>query len=58
LRGGWQSLFLADAEGGLCAGAGILATLFGEDLKGRVDYAYTDFGRLKEIHTIAISVHF
>jgi len=58
VRGGYQSLFLVDGEGGLSAGAGILTNLFGDDLKGRVDYAFTDFGRLKEIHTIAVSVHF
>jgi len=58
VRGGYQSLFLVDGVGGLSAGAGILASLFGNGLKGRFDYGYMDFGRLKGIHTIAMSVHF
>jgi hypothetical protein len=58
LRGGYQSLFLTDAEGGLSLGTGILAPLFGETMSARVDYAYNDFGRLQAVHTLAVSVLF
>ena len=58
VRGGYQSLFLTDAEGGLSLGTGILAPLFGGTTKARVDYAYTDFGRLQAVHVFAVSVLF
>lgn len=58
LRGGYQSLFLSDSEGGLSLGAGILANLFGDEIRGRFDYAYTNFGRLKVVHVFALSVLF
>jgi hypothetical protein len=58
IRGGYQSLFLSDAEGGLSVGAGILAPLFGGSTKARVDYAYSDFGRLQAVHVLAVSVLF
>jgi hypothetical protein len=58
IRGGFQSLFLTDSEGGLSLGAGILADLFGGGMKARADYAYDDFGRLKAVHVFALSVLF
>ena len=58
LRGGYQSLFLPDNEGGLSFGAGVLANLFGDEIRGRFDYAYTDVGRLKAVHVFALSVLF
>ena len=58
IRGGYQSLFLTDSEGGLSLGAGILAPLFGGSTKARVDYAYSDFGRLQAVHVLAVSVLF
>ncbi|MEK9136092.1 MAG: PorV/PorQ family protein [Bacteroidota bacterium] len=58
IRGGYQSLFLTDSEGGLSLGAGILADLFGGGMKARADYAYNDFGRLKAVHVFALSVLF
>ena len=58
LRGGYQSLFLGDSEGGISLGAGVLADLFGNDIQGRFDYAFTDFGRLKGVHVFAVSVLF
>lgn len=58
VRGGYQSLFLTDGEGGLSVGAGVLAKLFGDEIKGRFDYAFTDFGRLKAVHVFAFSVLF
>lgn len=58
VRGGYHSLFLSDGEGGLSLGAGILADLFGKGVKARVDYAYWDFGRLKAVNVLAVSVLF
>ena len=58
LRGGYQSLFLIDGEGGLSLGAGVLAPLFGEDLKARFDYAYTNYGRLNAVHVFAVGLLF
>ncbi|MEX0747333.1 MAG: PorV/PorQ family protein [Rhodothermales bacterium] len=57
LRGGFQSLFLEDAEGGLAGGIGVRQPLFyGGDVK--LDYAYRSFGRLEGIHVIGLSVTF
>lgn len=58
IRGGYQSLFLTDAEGGLSLGTGILTDLFGGGMKARADYAYTDFGRFAGVHVFALSVLF
>jgi hypothetical protein len=58
VRAGFRSLFLQDREGGLSAGAGVLANLFGNQITGRVDYAFQDFGRLKSVHVLAVSVLF
>ncbi len=58
VRGGFQSLFLTDSEGGLSLGAGILTDLFGAGVKARADYAYSDFGRLNAVHIFALSVLF
>ncbi len=57
-RGGYQSLFLTDGEGGPSFGAGVLADLFGGNLKARLDYAYMDFGRFKAVNVLAVSVLF
>ncbi len=58
VRGGYQSLFLTDGEGGLSFGAGVVADLFGNGVKARVDYAYSDVGRLTAVNVLAISVLF
>lgn len=58
LRAGYQNLYLKDGESGLTAGAGIMANLFGENLKGRLDYAYSDMGRLKSVNVVSLSVIF
>jgi len=58
VRGGYRSLFLQDREGGLSLGAGVLASLFGNHIEGRFDYAFQDFGRLKSVHVLAVSVLF
>ncbi len=59
LRGGYNALFLPDAEGGLSLGFGISSSSF---LSGstqlRFDYAYRDMGRLESIHVFALDVRF
>jgi hypothetical protein len=57
LRGGYQSLFLEDMEGGLSGGLGARAPLFyGGEV--RVDYAYRTAGRLDGVHVVGLSVTF
>jgi hypothetical protein len=58
IRAGYNSLFLEDGEGGLSFGTGIHADLFGGNIMGKVDYAFRDYGRLKGIHAINVSVMF
>ncbi len=56
-RGGYQSLFLPESEGGLTMGAGLQANMFG-DIISKIDYSYRDFGRLRAIHVFNVSVLF
>jgi hypothetical protein len=58
VRAGYNSLFLDDGEGGVSFGTGIHSDLFGRNVKGKVDYAYRDYGRLKGVHAINVSVMF
>lgn len=58
VRAGAHSLFLVDGEGGLSAGAGVLADLFGGGVKASFDYGYTDFGRLSAVHVFAVGLQF
>ncbi|MCF7740179.1 MAG: PorV/PorQ family protein [Candidatus Marinimicrobia bacterium] len=57
LRAGYTNLFLKDGEESLAAGAGInyqirnLATI-------KLDYAYSDFGILNDVHRFSISLKF
>lgn len=58
IRGGYQSLFLDQAEGGLSAGIGISSsTLLGSSAV-RFDYAYRDFGRLENVHVFEVGLKF
>ncbi len=58
IRGGYQSLFLVDKEGGLTFGVGINSKfLFSNDLF-RFDYAYRDFGRLNAVHSFSVGIKF
>jgi hypothetical protein len=58
LRGGWQSLFLKDAEGGLSLGVGLNSKLLFSEAVVNFDYAYRDFGRLKEVQVFSVSLQF
>jgi len=54
LRGGYKSLFLSDSEEGFTLGGGIKQPIGGIDL--RFDYAFMDFGRLKNTHKITLGL--
>jgi long-subunit fatty acid transport protein len=57
LRAGYKSLFAKDSELGLSCGAGVRFRIAGaSDLS--VDYAYQDFGVLKNIQMFALSLGF
>lgn len=58
IRGGYRNLFLKDAEGGLSFGFGLNSKLlFTEDFV-RFDYAFRDFGRLKNVHMLSVDLKF
>jgi len=56
LRGGYQNLFLEDAEMGLTLGAGFRGRL--ESVNYRLDYGWADQGRLEGTHRITLGVTF
>jgi len=55
LRGGYRDLFLRDGEGGLSLGGGVIARFLG-NFQVKVDYAYTDFGRLENVHRFSVGI--
>ncbi len=59
LRGGYHSLFLDDAEGGLSLGFGVTSSmLFATTAQVKLDYAYRDMGRLEGVHIVSLGVRF
>ena len=58
IRGGYNSLFLKDAEGGLSFGAGVNSKMLLSTASVNFDYAYRDFGRLQNIHAFSIGIKF
>ncbi len=58
LRGGYRALGLADSEGGLSFGAGFKGELFGGGITAGLDYAYSDYGRLKASNVISLAIIF
>ena len=58
LRGGFQGLFLEDAEGGLSLGVGVHQPLPYPNGMAKLDFAYRDAGRLGRIQTIGLSLTF
>ncbi len=58
LRGGYRALGLADSEGGLSFGAGFKGDLFGGGIVAGLDYAYSDYGRLKSSNVISLAIIF
>lgn len=57
LRGGYNSLFEKDSEKGLTFGFGLQYRLF-ELTKIKIDYAFQEFGRLKNIHYFSVGMIF
>ncbi len=58
LRGGFQGLFLDEAEGGLSLGVGVRQPLPYPNGMAKVDYAYRDAGRLGRVQMIGLSLSF
>jgi hypothetical protein len=58
LRGGYRGLGLAEREGGLTIGAGFRGDLSVAGITAVLDYAYSDYGRLKSANVISLVVIF
>lgn len=58
LRGGFQSLFLDNVEGGLSFGAGLKADMLFSEATIKADYAFREMGRLENIHVFSLGVTF
>jgi len=58
IRGGYQSLFLKDSEGGLTLGIGVNTKMLFSNTIISFDYAYRDFGRLEAVHTFSVDLKF
>jgi len=58
LRGGYNSLFLTDAEGGLSLGVGVNSTMLFSETLIQFDYAFRDFGRLQNVHMFSLEFKF
>jgi opacity protein-like surface antigen len=57
LRGGYKSLFLENSEEGLTLGFGLKYD-FSPSLALSVDYAYQEFGLLKDTQHFAVGINF
>ena len=57
LRGGYKSLFLKDSEETFSLGFGLKQLVLG-NVSILFDYAYQDFGRLKDIQKFSIAINF
>ena len=58
IRGGYNALFLTDAEGGLSLGVGVNSTLLFSETIFQFDYAFRDFGRLQNVHMFSLEFKF
>ncbi|MFA7289069.1 MAG: PorV/PorQ family protein [Melioribacteraceae bacterium] len=57
LRGGMKSIFLQDSEESFAVGVGIKQMLLG-NLTFKIDYSYSDFGRLKDVQKFSLTIMF
>jgi len=57
IRAGYKSLFKIDSEEGLTSGIGLLYYIT-DFIPMRVDYSYSDFGRLTEVHRLTLEIGF
>ena len=58
LRGGFQSLFQGQTEGGLSLGIGVSSNLISSSSIVKFDYAYRDYGRLEGVHSFSVAIRF
>jgi hypothetical protein len=58
IRGGYNSLFLQDGEGGLSLGIGVNSKMLFSDALIQFDYAFRDFGRLQNVNMFSIEFKF
>lgn len=58
VRGGYNSLFLKDAEGGLTFGAGVSSDMLLSTAEVNFDYAFRDFGKLTNVHSFSLGIKF
>lgn len=57
VRAGYNALFEQDSEKGLTLGFGLNYRII-DMIKVKLDYAYQDFGRLKDVHYFSVGVNF
>jgi opacity protein-like surface antigen len=57
IRAGYNSLFEKDSEKGLTLGFGLYYRIV-DLVKVKLDYAYQDFGRLKDVHYFSVGIDF
>lgn len=57
-RGGYNSLMLDEAEGGLSLGVGVNSKMLLSTAVVNFDYAYRDFGRLQNVHNFSVGIKF
>lgn len=58
IRGGYNSVFLPDAEGGLSFGVGVNSHMLLSAASVYFDYAFRDFGRLNNVHNFSLRIKF
>ncbi|HUL43675.1 MAG TPA: PorV/PorQ family protein [Bacteroidota bacterium] len=58
IRGGYESLFLPDAEGGFSFGFGVNTNNVSGNLGLSFEYAYRNMGRLDNTHTFSMGIAF
>jgi len=58
LRGGYSTLFRQDTEEGLTLGSGFNYRLPGSSTQIKLDYSYSEFGRLRDVQRLSIGIHF
>jgi len=54
----FQEAFLQDAEGGLSFGLGVNSKMLLSTAAVYFDYAFRDFGRLKNVHNFSLGIKF
>jgi hypothetical protein len=57
LRGGYKSMFLVESEEGMTLGFGVKQSVIGS-MQLSFDYAYQDFGRLKDVQKFSVNLLF